>query len=621
MDSNGVFQLIDAVGDSGVAPSTAWSVMGAQGSTQDHSLIRHASVCNPNTNWTTSFNNEWEVFPQDDWSNIGQHTGCLNTLPSIAGCTDSTATNYEALATQDDGSCVYPNLSIIFPNNNFLSPYPEVVVEYMVQNFQIGTAGNGADGHLHYSLNGSMTMQYNNAPVILSNLSNGSYVLVLELVDNNHQSLSPVISDTLVFSVLQTVVGCTDSLALNYDATATQEDGSCAYLCPSVNGLQLESTVTNVPEGSRVKFSWENLYEADEYRIRYKKPSTAVWNELTIGGLTTVPTGQASKYLYNLEEGEEYELQMRKHCVSTNAYSDWSSLSFNTPSSCPEVVNLSASHVEDEWLTLSWDSAGLEQGQTIHWYLVRFSEDGGNSWLYKDAGVNTSVRLGGRTPESSLIWQVKSYCNNDNYYRSAWVEDSVEMSAKPAMPQNLSSNAVTQFSKRQFMWDAPAGPMPHHYIIALSSDQWSSIVYRGSHDATKPSFIDGAETARVFGNLQAGTAYEWKMRAFHTTGVLYYGAALGLTWKSDWTSPQAFTTSSSARIALDVELKVYPNPTKGVIYFSSAVNTNGLEVYNVLGEKVYVQQAKATSIDLSDLPKGVYYLNLEGYPKKELILQ
>ena len=37
----------------------------------------------------------------------GVASSCVGTIPSVPGCTDSTATNYDPTATTDDGSCTY----------------------------------------------------------------------------------------------------------------------------------------------------------------------------------------------------------------------------------------------------------------------------------------------------------------------------------------------------------------------------------------------------------------------------------------------------------------------------------------------------------------------------------
>lgn len=73
----------------------------------------------------------------------------------------------------------------------------------------------------------------------------------------------------------------------------------------------------------------------------------------------------------------------------------------------------------------------------------------------------------------------------------------------------------------------------------------------------------------------------------------------------------------------NAEIDLYPNPSTG--QFTLAVSTKqklelNLSIYNVLGKQVWVDalQASGTSnkaIDLSDLPDGIYFLNLEAEGK------
>ena len=53
-----------------------------------------------------SISSEWLVYPNETWTYLGTHNPTCQT--AIFGCTDSTATNYDPLATVDDGSCTYP---------------------------------------------------------------------------------------------------------------------------------------------------------------------------------------------------------------------------------------------------------------------------------------------------------------------------------------------------------------------------------------------------------------------------------------------------------------------------------------------------------------------------------
>jgi len=65
---------------------------------------------------------------EDNLGDLGQvTTGCLevvNQVPPVLGCTDPSATNYNPLATVDDGSCTYPGVDYVHPtlgiNNEFV---------------------------------------------------------------------------------------------------------------------------------------------------------------------------------------------------------------------------------------------------------------------------------------------------------------------------------------------------------------------------------------------------------------------------------------------------------------------------------------------------------------------
>ena len=71
--------LIDAVGEDGADPGSGWDVAGVANATADHVLVRKATVCGPNTNWTaargtSAADSEWVVLANEDWSDIGVHT-------------------------------------------------------------------------------------------------------------------------------------------------------------------------------------------------------------------------------------------------------------------------------------------------------------------------------------------------------------------------------------------------------------------------------------------------------------------------------------------------------------------------------------------------------------------
>lgn len=81
----GTFTLIDAVGTDGPDPGSGWDVAGVSNATANHTLTRKTTICNPNTNWTSSAgttvgNSEWVVNANNYFSDIGSHTSvCTDT--------------------------------------------------------------------------------------------------------------------------------------------------------------------------------------------------------------------------------------------------------------------------------------------------------------------------------------------------------------------------------------------------------------------------------------------------------------------------------------------------------------------------------------------------------------
>ena len=109
------FTLLDLIGDFGDDPGSAWDVAGITNATKDHTLVRKYSYSNGNIDWassagTSSEDSEWIVLEQNDWTYLGSHEDISSSI--ISGCTDSFATNFNAEASLDDGSCTYPELNL-----------------------------------------------------------------------------------------------------------------------------------------------------------------------------------------------------------------------------------------------------------------------------------------------------------------------------------------------------------------------------------------------------------------------------------------------------------------------------------------------------------------------------
>ena len=133
-----------------------------------------------------------------------------NTVASAADgddatfeCIDPNAVNLAVSATTDGGSATFT---------------------FDIANFTVGEAGSGADGHIHYSLNGGSTvMVYSADDLTLTDLPNGDHTIVFSLVDDSHQPLDPAVEATVTFSTFSGIVGCGESASICYNSTGSTE--------------------------------------------------------------------------------------------------------------------------------------------------------------------------------------------------------------------------------------------------------------------------------------------------------------------------------------------------------------------------------------------------------------
>uniref|UniRef100_UPI00261749AB T9SS type A sorting domain-containing protein n=1 Tax=uncultured Polaribacter sp. TaxID=174711 RepID=UPI00261749AB len=129
----------------------------------------------------------------------------------------------------------------------------------------------------------------------------------------------------------------------------------------------------------------------------------------------------------------------------------------------------------------------------------------------------------------------------------------------------------------------------------------------------------------------------------YTTGnkVLYQGVLYQLNSNGGWDNLGACSTSladtnagyisvESSNDLNSLELKLFPNPVKDFlqIKFNSEFNKNSfIQIKSILGNIVYksslvkLKGVNNINLNLSTLKTGVYFLELEGYPVKKVIIK
>ena len=165
----------------------------------DGSCIMPGSSCNDNN-------------PNTINDSIGPNCNCVGAL-IVPGCTDPLACNYNPLANQNNGTCIYPGSPCDDGNPN-------------TTNDSIGANCNCVGNLIVPGCMNPAACNYNP----LATIDDGSCLFPGSLCDDNNPN---TINDSInpdcncIGEVI--VPGCTDPLSCNFNPLANQNDGSCTY--------------------------------------------------------------------------------------------------------------------------------------------------------------------------------------------------------------------------------------------------------------------------------------------------------------------------------------------------------------------------------------------------------
>ena len=147
----------------------------------------------------------------------------------ILGCTDVNASNYDASATVDDGSCIFPCLdntvSITCDGGSFQSE--------VTWNLYDSNGGVVATGGAPFAGDFCLPDDCYQIEMLDSwgDGWNGNTLTIDGAVFGTSFTSGTVANDQVAIGATGfcAVFGCTDPLATNYDASANTDDGSCTY--------------------------------------------------------------------------------------------------------------------------------------------------------------------------------------------------------------------------------------------------------------------------------------------------------------------------------------------------------------------------------------------------------
>lgn len=453
------------------------------------------------------------------------------------------------------------------------------------------------------------------------NLNEGVYTLYLS--DSNGELIVETITLTAESSE---VLGCTDSEAVNYNADATGDDGSCEYpvvdnpcdITPS--GLFVDNIIHE-----RVAFNWSAPSSAPSYyMIRYRPVGTSSWTVMSAGPQNDVPFTGTSRTRYFMEPGTTYQWNIRARVVDENGatvcQSPWSaSHQYTTLPACANLTDLSVNSEAN----LVYFNANKPSGDWGVWQAKgKIREVGSNNYRYlattEDSYTN-QIKYN-FTPSTDYEWHTKAWCtgnvdedgNSDPQYHSGWGEFSAFTTQDPCdkLPTNLSTSSGNNANTAITMsWDTPTSGQPHHYFLELTNETTGQVFSWNN--------LAGSSMSKTKYGQSSGDQFKWRIRGACGEN--------GTSWATPFTGYEYYTLGGD-RLGNDSQLNspltnisVYPNPSRGEFMISFDLESRQdiyLSITNYLGKVVFTEQLKdqegqySKSIDLGNKANGIYMLNI-----------
>jgi len=214
--------------------------------------------------WLALLDNTYLASDSVGLGEYGQFQFGINTPNCVTmyGCTDPTANNYNPNATEDDGTCIYPEVC----------DFNEVIITTATQQWgaevswtitldsMIVASGNGYSNQSLYSQiecleDGCYLLNMYDA--YGDGWNGGSINILMDGIEIINGTLNTGSFGQIHFGInapnCVTIYGCMDPTSINYNPNATEEDGTCIY--PEICDFN-EVIITTETQQWGVEVSW-----------------------------------------------------------------------------------------------------------------------------------------------------------------------------------------------------------------------------------------------------------------------------------------------------------------------------------------------------------------------------
>jgi alpha-tubulin suppressor-like RCC1 family protein len=197
------------------------------------------------------------------------------------------------------------------------------------------------------------------------------------------------------------------------------------------------------------------------------------------------------------------------------------------------------------------------------------------------------------------FWRVRNESGDTLGYWSEIWQFKTRMSDMLLMyPENTQTGLAQEIN---FKWYPVIGA--EYYQLQISkNEQFTNMVYSKDSITTTEHFVP---------DLEKDILYYWRVRVWNTESI---GTAY---WSEVWT----FRTGETGVKDETALIQIIPNPAGDFITITLKPSEGSeIQIYNTLGEKVLAEPIHPTTsshrMDITDLPKGVYFVKIGGEAAK-----
>ena len=193
------------------------------------------------------------------------------------------------------------------------------------------------------------------------------------------------------------------------------------------------------------------------------------------------------------------------------------------------------------------------------------------------------------------------------------------------------SAAVTSFSPFTLASITPVNPLPVELIsftgacinqeivmkwMTASENNSASFTLEGSKDGVNWEILGSLLGA---GNSSVITSYSFAVAA--SNKALIYCRLKQINYNGVFKYYDIIEINKCQDNLPLINLVIYPNPSAGIVHLTYAGNNNqfvSIHIYNILGEKIYDTEVFQSSIDISTMPDGIYFVDFTTNSKSTI---